>query len=155
MPFRGLRRIEAITVDHKGQGLRTGRIDHGAAASLVAACTAMIVALPAASGEFSLVVPAVSASALATVLALALGYTAKARIERSRGFLRGHVLAIAGIVLGWIEVAAWILLPFLATLVMSWATRNCPSPCLYAGRPTAETSRGIGCDAFDAGTHPS
>lgn len=95
----------------------------------MAACTALIVALPAASGEFSLVVPAVSASALATALALILGYVAKARIERSRGFLRGRVLAIVGIVLGWIEVAAWILLPFLVVLMMSWATRNCPSPC--------------------------
>jgi hypothetical protein len=122
--------MEAISVEHEAQGLRIGRIDRGAAASLVGACTALIVALPAASAEFSLVVPSVSASVLATVLALALGYTAKTRVERSGGFLRGHVLAIVGIVLGWIEVAAWILLPVWVALWMAWATRNCPSPCL-------------------------
>jgi len=114
----------------KGGGLGAGRIDRGAAASLVAACCALIPALPAGSDEFGLVVPAITASALATVLALVLGSRAKARIERSRGFLRGRALATAGIVLGWIEVAAWILSPFIAGLVVWWSTRNCPSPCL-------------------------
>jgi hypothetical protein len=76
------------------------------------------VALSDGSGEFGLVVPAITASALATVLALVLGSRAKARIERSRGFLRGRALATAAIVLGWIEVAAWILSPFIAGLVV-------------------------------------
>ena len=117
-------------MDRSEGGLGAGRIDRGAAASLVAACSALIVALPAGSGEFGLLVPAITASALATVLALVLGFRAKARIERSQGFLRGRVLATAGIVLGWIEVAAWILSPFIAGLVVWWSTRNCPSPCL-------------------------
>lgn len=119
-------------VDRRAGGLGAGRIDRGAAASLVAACSALIVALPAGSGEFGLVVPAITASALATVLALVLGSRAKARIERSRGFLRGRALATAGIVLGWIEVAAWILFPLIAGLVVWWSTRNCPphSLCL-------------------------
>jgi hypothetical protein len=117
-------------VDRREGGLGAGRIDRGAAASLVAACSALIVALPAGSGEFGLVVPAITASALATVLALVLGSRARARIARSRGFLRGRALATAGIVLGWIEVAAWILSPFMAGLVVWWSTRNCPSPCL-------------------------
>jgi hypothetical protein len=114
----------------EGGGRGAGTIDRGAATSLVAACTALIVVLPAASGEFKLVMPAVTASVFATILALVLGYKAKARIERSRGFLRGRVSAIVGIVLGWIEIVAWILSPFLAGLVVWWSTRNCPSPCL-------------------------
>ena len=117
-------------MDRRAGRLGAGRIDRGAAASLVAACSALIVALPAGSGKFGLVVPAITASALATILALVLGSRAKARIERSRGFYRGRALATAGIVLGWIEVAAWILSPFIAGLVVWWSTRNCPSPCL-------------------------
>jgi hypothetical protein len=115
-------------VDRRAGGLGAGRIDRGAAASLVAACSALIVALPA--GSFGLVVPAITASALATVLALVLGSRAKARIERSRGFLRGRALATAGIVLGWIEVAAWILSPLIAGLIVWWSTRNCPPQSL-------------------------
>lgn len=119
-------------VNRREGELGAGRIDRGAAASFVAACSALIVALPAGSGEFGLVVPAITASALATVLALLWGSRAKARIERSRGFLRGRALATAGIVLGWIEVAAWILFPFIAGLIVWWSTRNCPpqSVCL-------------------------
>ena len=112
-------------MDRSEGGLGAGRIDRGAAASLVAACSALIVALPAGSGKFGLVVPAITASALATILALVLGSRAKARIERSRGFLRGRALATAGIVLGWIEVAAWILSPLIAGLVVWLSTRNC------------------------------
>jgi len=117
-------------VDRRAGGLGAGKIDRGAAASLVAACSALIVALPAGSGEFGLVVSAIPASAVATVLALVLGSRAKERIARSRGFLRGRALATAGIVLGLIEVAAWILSPFIAGLFVWWSTRNCPSPCL-------------------------
>ena len=98
MPHRGW--AMGARVVRRAGGLGAGRIDRGAAASLVAACSALIVALPAGTGEFGLVVPAITASALATVLALVLGSRAKARIERSRGFLRGRALATAGIVLG-------------------------------------------------------
>ena len=77
-----------------------------------------------------MVVPAITISAVAAVLALVLGSRAKERIERYRGFLRGHALATAGNVMGWIELFAWILSPFIAGLVVWWSTRNCPSPCL-------------------------
>jgi hypothetical protein len=43
------------------------------------------------------------------ILALVFGYTAKDRIGRSGGTLRGRGLAIAGIVLGWIVVGAFAL----------------------------------------------
>ena len=116
-------------MDRREGGLGAGRIDRGAAASLVVACSALVVAIPVGSGEIGLVVP-ITASALATVLALVLGSRAKARIERSRGFLRGRALATAGIVLGCIEIAAWIMSPFIVGLFVWWSTRNFPSPCL-------------------------
>ncbi len=44
-----------------------------------------------------------------SILALAFGYVAKSQIDRSGGAQSGRGLAIAGIVLGWVGVAAFIL----------------------------------------------
>lgn len=47
---------------------------------------------------------------LGSILALVLGYTAKGQIDRSGGREGGRGLAVAGIVLGWVGVAGFLLL---------------------------------------------
>jgi hypothetical protein len=45
-----------------------------------------------------------------SILALVFGYVAKGQIERSAGQLDGRVMAIAGIVLGWVGIAGFLIL---------------------------------------------
>jgi hypothetical protein len=52
------------------------------------------------------------------ILALVFGYTATDRIGRSGGTLRGRGLAIAGIVLGWIVVGAFVLLVIVTVILV-------------------------------------
>jgi Domain of unknown function (DUF4190) len=53
------------------------------------------------------------------ILALVFGYTAKHRIGRAGGTLRGRGLAIAGIILGGIVVAAfWLVVIMIVVLVL-------------------------------------
>ena len=51
-----------------------------------------------------------------SIVALVLGYSAKAQIDRSGGMETGRGMAIAGIVLGWIGIAG-ILLVILSTAI--------------------------------------
>ena len=51
------------------------------------------------------------------ILALIFGYMAKGQIDRSGGMQTGRGLAIAGIVLGWIGIAALII--FIIVFVMA------------------------------------
>jgi len=53
------------------------------------------------------------------ILALVYGYSAQDRIGRSRGTLRGRGLAIAGIVLGWIVVGAFVLLVIVTVILVA------------------------------------
>jgi Domain of unknown function (DUF4190) len=53
------------------------------------------------------------------ILALVFGYTAKDRIGRSGGTLRGRGLAIAGIVLGWIVVGAFWLVVIVTVILVA------------------------------------
>lgn len=60
---------------------------------------------------------------IGSILAIVLGYGAKAQIDRSGGTQSGRGLAIAGIVLGWIGVAGTIVL----LLLFAAATRSVES----------------------------
>ena len=51
-----------------------------------------------------------------SIVALVLGYSAKAQIDRSGGMETGRGMAIAGIVLGWIGIAG-LLLVILSTAI--------------------------------------
>jgi hypothetical protein len=47
---------------------------------------------------------------IGSVLAVILGYQAQREIDRSEGTQTGRGLATAGIVIGWISLAAWVLI---------------------------------------------
>jgi hypothetical protein len=51
-----------------------------------------------------------------SIVALALGYSAKAQIDRSGGMETGRGMAVAGIVLGWIGIGG-LLLVILSTAI--------------------------------------
>jgi hypothetical protein len=51
-----------------------------------------------------------------SIVALVLGYSAKAQIDRSGGMETGRGMAVAGIVLGWIGIAG-LLLVILSTAI--------------------------------------
>ena len=56
------------------------------------------------------------------MIALVLGYSARAEVDRSRGRIGGRGLAVAGIVLGWIGLAIaafWIYFVLFATFSIS------------------------------------
>ena len=53
---------------------------------------------------------------IGSIVALFLGYSAKAQIDRSGGMETGRGMAIAGIVLGWIGIAG-LLLVILSTAI--------------------------------------
>ena len=46
---------------------------------------------------------------IGSILALVFGYIAKSQIDNSRGAQSGRGMAIAGIVLGWVGIAAIVL----------------------------------------------
>ena len=56
---------------------------------------------------------------LGAILALVFGYNALREIDRSAGTQAGRGLAVAGVVLGWIGVAATVLLLIASTTVVS------------------------------------
>jgi uncharacterized membrane protein len=57
-----------------------------------------------------------------SVLALVLGYRAKASIDRSEGAETGRGLAIAGIVLGWVQLA--LIMTLLAAALITASARS-------------------------------
>jgi len=46
---------------------------------------------------------------IGTIVAIITGHMARAEIRRSNGQLDGDGLAIAGLVLGWVAVALWVI----------------------------------------------
>lgn len=46
---------------------------------------------------------------LGTLVAIVTGHMARAEIRRAGGILEGDGLAVAGLVLGWLAVALWVL----------------------------------------------
>jgi len=46
---------------------------------------------------------------IGTIVAIVTGHMARAGIRRSNGQLDGDGLAIAGLVLGWVAVALWVI----------------------------------------------
>jgi hypothetical protein len=56
---------------------------------------------------------------ICSVLALIFGYQARSRIDASGGQIGGRGIAIAGIVLGWIGIAIWVLLILLVVIAGS------------------------------------
>ena len=57
-------------------------------------------------------------SLIGSVVALVLGYRAKAEIDRSGGTQSGRGLALAGIILGWIPLAS-------IAVFVTWASLAC------------------------------
>jgi hypothetical protein len=47
---------------------------------------------------------------IGSILALVFGYLAKGQIDRARGKLSGRGMAVAGIVLGWVQIAVLVIL---------------------------------------------
>lgn len=68
----------------------------------------------------SLVLGLVWLMGVGSILALVFGYIAKSQIDRSGGRQTGRGLAVAGIVLGWVGVAA--LIGMIALMVAGFST---------------------------------
>jgi uncharacterized protein DUF4190 len=51
---------------------------------------------------------------IGSILALVFGYIAKSQIKRSEGTQTGRGMAIAGIVLGWVGIASFVLVIVIA-----------------------------------------
>ena len=70
----------------------------------------------------SMVVGIVWIWGIGSILALALGYSARSQIDRSGGTETGRGMAIAGIVLGWIGIGGLILVLLFTTIARSTIT---------------------------------
>jgi hypothetical protein len=57
-----------------------------------------------------------------SVLALVFGYRAKSHIDRSNGAEKGRGLAVAGIILGWVQLAALVVLLVVVAVIASLKT---------------------------------
>jgi len=103
-----------------------GRTDRLAIASFAAALSPF-----AWSFVYFLPPPAIAVAVSGPVLALILGYQARRRIKLSQGGLRGRALMRAALILGWIEIALYLLAAAFLLFLLTFGVGDlCQGKCL-------------------------
>jgi hypothetical protein len=74
---------------------------------------------------------AIAVAVSGPVLALILGYEARRRIKLSQGGLRGRALLRAALILGWIEIALYVLAAAFVIFLLTFGVSDvCQGQCL-------------------------
>jgi uncharacterized membrane protein len=74
---------------------------------------------------------AIAVAVFGPVLALILGYQARRRIKLSQGLLRNRALLRAALILGWIEIALYVLAAAFVMFLLTFGVGDvCQGKCL-------------------------
>lgn len=106
-------------------------VGHGRTDRLVIASFAAALSPLAWSFVYFLPPVAIAVAVFGPFLALIVGYQARRRIKLSQGGLRGRALLRAALILGWIEIALYVLAAaFLLFLLTFGVGDPCQGKCL-------------------------